>query len=315
MTGVHSAPQKQILAHFNISFDSMQLTISAGDQLYNLSMETVYVDSLFALNMIIDYFLLLCSAKVCGVPLRRGRYVLAAALGAAWAVLTVLPGPAYFSSGPMKLALAGFMAVIAFGGERKLLRCFVVFLAVSAAFGGAVWAASMLAGNPFPGRLYIPVSLRVLVLSFALCYCAVSLVFRRAAKKAEQELVGMTVGMQGRTTAFTALRDTGNSLFDPISGCAVAVAEASALIPIFPPEAAEALLSPDPSKAVESLSALPGYESRFRLIPYSAVGTSYGLLAAFRPDFVEIGGAEQKGLLIALAPSHLSEGGEYSAII
>ena len=71
----------------------------------------------------------------------------------------------------MKLVPALFMVLIAFGGERRLWRCVVIFLAVSAAFGGAVWAASMLAGSGFSGgRLYIPVSWRVLALSFAQCY-------------------------------------------------------------------------------------------------------------------------------------------------
>jgi stage II sporulation protein GA (sporulation sigma-E factor processing peptidase) len=278
-------------------------------------METIYVDSLFALNMIIDYFLLLCSAKVCGLPLRRGRYVLASAFGAAWAVAAVLPDMGFVSSAPMKLALAGFMSLIAFGGEKRLLRCFIVFLAVSAAFGGAVWGASMLAGTSVTGRLYLPVSLRVLVLSFALCYFAVSLVFRRAGKKAERQFVRLTVAVGGKSVVFTALRDTGNGLFDPISGCAVAVAEASVLLPLFPAESAGALLSPDPSQTVEVFSSLPGFEKRFRLVPFSAVGTSFGLLPAFRPDCVRVDGAEEKDLLLALTQSRLSEGGEYSAII
>lgn len=291
------------------------MTSSAAARRYNLSMETIYVDSLFTLNLIIDYFLLLCSAKVCGVPLRRVRYIIAAALGAAWAVASVLPDMVFISSAPMKLALAGFMSLIAFGGETRLLRCLIVFLAVSAAFGGAVWGASMLAGTSVTGRLYIPVSFRVLVLSFAVCYFAVSLIFRRAAKKAERQLVRLTVGFGGRTVDFPALRDTGNGLYDPISGCAVAVVEASILLPLFPAEAAGALLSPDPSKTVEAFSSLPGFEKRFRLVPYSAVGTSFGLLPAFRPDSVFVDGAQERGLLVALTQLRLSEGGEYSAII
>ena len=36
----------------------------------------IYADSLFALNMAIDYFLLLCSARLCGARLRRARFAL-----------------------------------------------------------------------------------------------------------------------------------------------------------------------------------------------------------------------------------------------
>ena len=42
------------------------MTISAIEAVYDLSVETIYLDSLFALNAVIDYFLLLCSARAAG---------------------------------------------------------------------------------------------------------------------------------------------------------------------------------------------------------------------------------------------------------
>ena len=70
----------------------------------------IYADSLFALNMAIDYFLLLCSAKISGAELRRWRFAAAAALGGAYAVACVLPGMGFLSSGAVKLAAAALMA-------------------------------------------------------------------------------------------------------------------------------------------------------------------------------------------------------------
>ena len=130
------------------------MTISAIEAVYDLSVETIYLDSLFALNAIIDYLLLLCSARAAGAVLHRWRLALAAVLGGLWAVACVLPGLGFLSYAPMKLVPALFMVLIAFGGERRLWRCVVIFLAVSAAFGGAVWAASMLAGSGFYGGRY-----------------------------------------------------------------------------------------------------------------------------------------------------------------
>ena len=116
----------------------------------------IYADSLFALNMAIDYFLLLCSARLCGAGLRRARFALAAALGGAYALLCVLPGAGFLSQGPVKLAAAALMSVAAYGGERRWLRCFVAFLAVSAAFGGAVFALSLVSGTAFSGSCTSP---------------------------------------------------------------------------------------------------------------------------------------------------------------
>ena len=160
-------------------------------------MDVIYLDSLFGLNLLIDYCLVLVSARVCGVVLRRWRYALAALIGALYAALMVLPGFGWLANGMMKLALGAAMALIAFGGEAHLVRCTVVFFAVSAAFGGAVYAASMLAGvSPGSGAL-VTVSGRVLALSFAACYAAVSLVFRRRARAADREVRTVTVTLAG----------------------------------------------------------------------------------------------------------------------
>lgn len=288
------------------------MTISAKPPVYDLSVETIYLDSLFALNAIIDYLLLLCSARAAGAVLHRRRLALAAVLGGLWAVACVLPGLGFLSYAPMKLVPALFMVLIAFGGERRLWRCVVIFLAVSAAFGGAVWAASMLAGSGFyGGRLYIPVSMRVLVLSFALCYAAVSLVFRRAGKRAEREVLPLHITLGGRSVLLRALRDTGNGLCDPVSGRAVAIAELDALRPLLPGfEGA----GEDAASLCEALCKLPGLAGRVSLLPYSSLGTGHGLLAALRPDAVCVAG-EAEDILIGLSPSRLSRDGDYDAII
>lgn len=288
------------------------MTISALLRVYALSVETIYLDSLFALNAIIDYFLLLCSARVAGAVLHRWRLGLAAVLGGFWAVASVLPGFEFLSFAPMKLVPAVFMALIAFGGERKLWRCLVIFLAVSAAFGGAVWAASMLAGTGmYGGRVYLPVSTRVLVLSFALCYAGVSLVFRRIGKRAEREILPLAVTLRGKTVTLRALRDTGNGLYDPVSGRAVAVAELGAISPLL---GGFECTGNDAAALCETLCKLSGLEGRVTLVPYSALGTGHGLLAAIRPDSAAISGKEAD-ILIGISPAALSQDGDIDAIL
>ena len=49
-------------------------------------MTVVYVDSVFVLNALMDYLLVLCAARLAGIPLRRRRYLLAGLLGGAYAV-------------------------------------------------------------------------------------------------------------------------------------------------------------------------------------------------------------------------------------
>ena len=44
-------------------------------------MEIIYIDRLFLTNLLADYLLLLCAARLCCLHLKRLRYFLAALLG------------------------------------------------------------------------------------------------------------------------------------------------------------------------------------------------------------------------------------------
>ena len=80
-----------------------------------------------------------------------------------------------------------------------------------------------------------------------------------------------------------ALLDTGNSLFDPVSGMEVMVVSAHALSPVFADY--PGLAACPAVELVERAARFPELAGRFRLIPYSAVGgeTRAELLAAVSP--------------------------------
>lgn len=270
-------------------------------------METVYLDELFLLNAVIDYFLLLATAKICALPYRRGRFAVSAAVGGLWCCLALVPALEFLNAPALRLALALLMTVAAFGREKRLFRCFFAFLGVSALFGGAVYAAGLYESPGAPAGGLVHLDTRVLVLSFALCWALVSLVFHRSAKNAARSIREVTVEKNGKTVRFRALEDTGNGLYDPISGCPALVAEADVLEGLFSPAEAAFLRGP-PVDAVERVSGA-------RLIPYAGVSGESRLLLAFRPDRVVVDGEERPDLLAAVAPAPLDGGGSYQAVI
>lgn len=276
-------------------------------------METIYIDSLFILNLAIDYLLLLVTGRICSAHLRRGFIALGAAVGAAYSVLVVLPFGAFLASWPCKLAFAMLMLLTAYWGEKHIFRCAAVFLAVSAAFGGAVYAVSIIGGTDTGRGLYVRVSFKILLLSFAVCYAVLSLVFRRSADKTERRILPAEAELDGRKTEFAILRDTGNGLYDPVSGLPVCIAEAGAAAELFPGECQACFELSDPLEMFLALSELDSCRGRFRLIPYSSVGKAAGLLPAFRPDSLTVGGKRQSAL-IAITSSALCADGEYSAV-
>ena len=80
------------------------MTNYAEDKAYNFVMDVIYIDRLFFLNLILDYLLLLCSARVCGVRLRRKRYFLAALFGAGFAAASIFPALEFLLLTPVKIA-------------------------------------------------------------------------------------------------------------------------------------------------------------------------------------------------------------------
>ena len=272
---------------------------------YARGMEVIYLDQLFAVNFLVDYCIVLAAARASNVPLRRGRYVLAALAGAGYAALTVLPGLEWASLAPVKLACGGAMALIAFGGETRFWRCAAVFFGVSALFGGAVLALSLAAGSGSPGGALQHATARILIPTFAVCYALTTLVFRSRVRRADRSIteVSLTVGAQ--TVHLRGMHDSGNALCDPATGAHAAVVSADAIAPLVGP------LSPDPAAAVTQLRSRT---SGARLIPYAAVGVPAGLLAAFRPDALTADG-RTLSLLLAVSPTPVSPEDDYQLLL
>lgn len=283
-------------------------------------MTVIYIDTLFLLNALVDYLLLLAAARLAGEPLRRWRFALGAALGGGYAVAIFLPGMSFLAHPVCRIASAALMLVVSYGGSRRLLRQGLLFIALTCAFGGGVVAIGLLGGTGLAlgnGVFYSALDLKVVLLSAAVCYGVITLVFRRLARHSARdgELVPVKLRLNDRSITFTALVDTGNTLTDPVSGRSVMVAEGERAGPLFPKEhrpGPEDLT--DPAAAMTRLGT-GEWRGRFRLLPYRSVGVERGLLLAVRLDGLELNGQGRGPALVALSPTPVSDGGGYQALI
>ena len=281
-------------------------------------MTVIYVDTLFLLNALVDYLLLLCSARLAGEPLERLRFALGAVLGGGYAVAIFLPGLGFLERPLCRLAAAVLMAVAAFGGGRRLGRQTAIFFALSCAFAGGVLAISLVGGTGLSlnrGVIYSGMDLKMVLLSAAGCYAALSLLLQKAGKHTHftGELKEVRLELGERAVELTALTDTGNTLTDPVTGRGVMVAEGARLEPLFPPEQCpDKGALRDPAGALEGLTAAGG---RFRLLPYRSVGVDRGLLLAVRVDRAVVDGEDRGAMVVALSPNPVSDGGGYAALL
>ncbi len=277
-------------------------------------MQVIYIDVLFALNLVVNYLLLFLTSRFSGVYVRRLRILGAAALGAVFAVLLFFPELPLVPSALFKCLLCGVLTAVAFGSkcQGRFLRLCFIFCSVSFAMAGVVLALSLLTGGEGAvtvrnGVPYFGVSLKLLLLSAAAAYGILGMVFGGGGLRVTRQTaeVSLTVGQE--TLRLRALIDSGNLLRDPMSGKRVLVTGSETLAALFTGQAQQTLLKSgargEAAGCFESLSAL--YPGRFSLIPYRDATSDFGLILAMKADRVLVDGKEADDLLIGAAGSSI----------
>lgn len=263
-------------------------------------MEVIYIDEVVILNLLCDYFILLASARISGIVPRRGRYAVAATVGALYAAAVYLPGFGFLVSGVWKLLTAILMSVIAFLPESRPLRCGVIFFLCAALFGGMLYAISLTGRAPV-------FSFRALVFSFGVSYFLISVFLRARGKHGGCDVAEVQVELSGQIARFNALVDTGNGLTDPIGGGRVLIASPGAVKELFGGDIA--LFALGAVECVEAASHSPALRGKLRLVPYSAIGKA-GLLPAFTPDSLTVAGRPVKNVAVAVSADAAGAGFE-----
>lgn len=274
----------------------------------------VYLDRVVLLNGLVDYLLLLGTAQLSGLPLRRIRLLVWAALGGLYAGAVFLPGLTMLRHPVCRIVVGGIMALGAFRGRWRQTG---VFFLLSAALAGVVLALGLAAGSPYAlvQRMWqADISWPVLVIAAALFYAALHLVMGQAARHRGGELLQVTIVINGKKETVTALHDTGNTLRDPVSGHPALVLEQQATAALWPPEVARILAQPAPPEEKMARLYQTGSPVRFTLLPFRAVGTAAGLLLAVRSDYIEVEGRRYPRTPVALSEQPVSDGGGYHAL-
>lgn len=276
---------------------------------------TVYVDLLFGLNTGINYLLLRGSAAMGGCPVRLWRLLAAAAAGGVYAVAAVLPNGEYLQGTVCQILSAAVMVLIAFGWKKNALKQGLFFLALSFAFSGIVLLAVQVAEPDcvlLGGRVFYAVSLPALLLLAGLSYGLAAVVLRGWGTHTGGDLAELELQLEANRTVVKALRDTGNTLLDPITGQGILVAGWQVLDRLLP----EAALSPsqlrNPSALLQRLHGQYP-RLRFRLVTYRAVGCPNGLLPAVRCR-VRCG-KRWDTVLVAFTQTDLAADGQFEALM
>lgn len=250
----------------------------------------VYVDLVALLNFLVDFLLILGTNRLSGYPLTAKRAALAAALGGAYAAVCILPGFLFMANTLWRMVSLVLMSMIAFGWNKSAIQRGAMFVFLSMALGG-------IANGLGDGSFWH------LVLAAAGMYLICMIGF--PGKAGNAECVNVIIQHGGKTVQLTALKDTGNTLRDPLTGKAVLVTDAAAGAKLL------SLTVDELAHPIETIAS--GKYVGLRLVPYSAVGQPAGMLLALKVDSLTVNG-KKSDQLVAFAPQTIGQGKPYQAL-
>lgn len=195
-------------------------------------MQTVYVDVLIFLNIIIDFFILLCVKAILCVNIAYKRIIFGSIVGSLFSLVATLPNLNFFLNMLLGLIGAGVTVFVAFGKSSiaNFLKRLSCFFAINFIFAG-IMIAIYLGFKPngmiiVNNVVYFNISPILLIILTLICYFILYIFRRLFLKQAlNTTICKVKATIDNKDYIFNAKIDTGCDLKEPFSGSAVIVAE------------------------------------------------------------------------------------------
>lgn len=294
----------------------------------------IYLDIIILENIVINYLILLVTARFSKSRASNLRLLLGSVVGALYLVLMILlPEMKIYTTILSKFLLSIAMVAVTFSFTRisAFLRTLVLFYASTFLFAGAGFAFLFFnrSGSVIRnGVIMSPVSLintkwSELLLALAVTFIILRVVWDFIQNKflREKMLVRLCIAFDKKAIELCALVDTGNSLHDPLTNMPVVVVEFTAIRDLLPEDIRNIFErdSENDLNKVSSAISCSAWFSRFRLIPFTSLGKENGMLIGFRPDYIEIEKEDEKkgvsNVIVGIYNRALSRNEKYSALL
>lgn len=292
----------------------------------------VYLDVIWALNLLFDTFLLYLTAIILKRQVKLWRLVLGGTIGSLLIILAITPFHAAAGHPAGKLFFSIMMVLAAFGYKRFrfFFKSLMTFYVTTFLLGGTLTGvhyfiqfdmnlASNVAMNHIKG-FGDPISWLFVLLGFPLAWHF----SRRNIEQFEmtkiqyESLADVEVKFMEMDFNVKGLIDSGNQLYDPISKMPVMILAIGECLDTMPGEIVKIAENPDCVLSGNG-DFSPQLENRMRIIPCKVVGQEHQLIIAFQPESIVITTNEgtfiaEKGL-ISFTAQELSADGSFHCII
>lgn len=292
----------------------------------------VYLDVIWALNLLFDTFLLYLTAIILKRQVKLWRLSLGGVIGSLLIILSITPfhSIAGHPAGKLFFSVLMILAVFGFKRFRFFVKALMTFYVVTFLLGGTLTGvhyfiqfdmdlASNVAINHIKG-FGDPISWLFVILGFPLAwhFSRKNIEQFEMTKIQYESLADVDVQFMGMSFTVKGLIDSGNQLYDPISKMPVMILSIASVMDMVPDEVRRIAENPDCVLSGDG-NFSSQLENRMRIIPCKVVGQEHQLIIAFNPESIKITTEEatyfaEKGL-ISFTAQELSADGSFDCII
>lgn len=292
----------------------------------------IYPDIAFAVSFLMNALILWGTARICKLRAANFRIAAAAGVGAAYSFAAAFPSLGILHSFWPKIAISVVMFAAAFAPFKlkRFMFSLLMFYIISFFLGGfLIGILYFLQSSPFGfytnslSQLVAAYFWPGLLITVGLYLFFTRIIGRFVQRRMSTDLfhVPVKIVFGEADIEVEALIDTGNQLLDPLSQTPVIVVEYNALKSLLPREIQilfEYGDNPDLMMVLDSLAGT-SWSARFRVIPFTSLGQTNGMLIGFRPDRIEVhsGGNHIRtgNVIVAVYYHELSPEGSYRALL
>ncbi|TWE08911.1 stage II sporulation protein GA (sporulation sigma-E factor processing peptidase) [Neobacillus bataviensis] len=263
---------------------------------------TVYLDVIWALNLLFDSLLLYLTAIFLKRRIQLWRIIAGGFIGSLIILLSFTPLNAYTSHPISKLICSMFMVLIAFGFKRLtfFFKALMTLYVSTFLIGGAIMGAHYFIQSDLELSVKVlassvkgygdPISWLFVLIGFPLAwhFARKNVESMEMTKIQFEQIVDVELHIDNETLHFKGLVDSGNQLYDPLSKLPVMFVSVKDQVEAVP-ESVSKLAAADPEQFIMGSQDISHeWQHRLRIIPYKVVGQEHQLIVAIKPDLILI---------------------------
>ncbi len=271
---------------------------------------TIYIDILFLLNLIINYIIISSTAFISNKKSNVARFLFAAAFGAVYSTIIFFPTLKILSVVVFKIIVSFIIVLISFNwkGLKSQIRLFITYYIINFIYGGGMYSFYRFTSlgskmNFSNGEYYINLPLWAIIVLAVLFYFLIkifSIILNGTKQQSFIQEIEITVGKN--KTATSALIDTGNELYDPVSQKPIVLIEKNILKKIMDIDMPE----------VELIR-----KYNMRIVPFFDASGGSSIIYAFKPTNITYKKDKKtlENTLIGIVQHDLSTDNSYHALM